>query len=273
MDRQFLCIRWGTKYGPDYLHRLHRMIARHTTPPWTLWCMTDDPASLPDGVRPLPLLDLGCAPPTGTFGIWGKSRIWAEDLSGGRGDGPRGPVLFMDLDLVVTGSLDGFFTHGRPDDVILARNWNTPLEKLGQTSLFRYPVGKLAPLRAMFQADPQGIADRYRFEQRFVTRNAPGGVSFWPYGWVRHFKLDCVPPFPLSLARAPRLPRGTKVVIFPGTMNPPDAIAGRWDAASTPRAPMDHVRYALSGQSPKGRWRALRQYNRPAPWVADHWSA
>ena len=43
--------------------------------------------------------------------------------------------------------------------MILARNPNTPFEKLGQTSLFRFPVGKLAPLREMFLADPQGIAD------------------------------------------------------------------------------------------------------------------
>ena len=38
------------------------------------------------------------------------------------------------------------------------------------------PVGRLAPLKAEFEADPQGIADRFRFEQRFVTRRAPGGV-------------------------------------------------------------------------------------------------
>ena len=61
--------------------------------------------------------------------------------------------------------------------MILARNPNTPLERLGQTSIFRFPVGKLLPLQEKFLADPQGVADTYQFEQRFVTREAPGGVA------------------------------------------------------------------------------------------------
>ena len=60
--------------------------------------------------------------------------------------------------------------------MILARNPNTPLERLGQTSIFRFPVGKLLPLQEKFLADPQAVADTYQFEQRFVTREAPGGI-------------------------------------------------------------------------------------------------
>ena len=83
----------------------------------------------------------------------------------------------MDLDLVVVGPLDDFFSFGDPDEVILARNPNTPLERLGQTSIFRFPVGKLLPLQQRFLADPQAVADTYQFEQRYVTREAPGGVA------------------------------------------------------------------------------------------------
>ena len=111
--------------------------------------------------------------PTGTKGIWPKARLWSPRLGS-----LTGPVLFMDLDLVVVGSLDGFFTHGDPEAVILARNPNTPLERLGQTSIFRFPVGSLVALQERFVADPQGVADTYRFEQRYVTREAPGGVAY-----------------------------------------------------------------------------------------------
>ncbi len=72
------------------------------------------------------------------------------------------------------------------------------------------------------------MADTYRFEQRFVTREAPGGVSFWPRGWVRHFRAECTRTLPLNFLLPPRLPAGTRVVIFPGNMQPPHAAAGHW---------------------------------------------
>ena len=265
MKKQFLAIRWGRKYGPEYLNRLYGMVARHTTGPFRFFCLTDDPAGIRPEVTCLPLPDLGCELPRNTKGIWGKSRLWRPDI------GIEGPVLFMDLDLVVTGPLDGFFDQGSPDDVILARNPNTPLEKLGQTSIFRFPVGKLAPLREMFLADPQGIADTYRFEQRFVTRNAPGGVSFWPKGWVRHFRMHCVRTFPMKYLAPPRLPPDTRVVIFPGPLNPPDAIAGRWREDAPVRGPMAHLAAGLRGDRREGLWKHLRHYSLPAPWVATHW--
>lgn len=264
--KQVLTIRWGTKYGPEYLNRLYGMVARNVSGPFAFWCLTDRPEGVRPEVRCLPLPDLGCAMPTGTFGIWGKSRLWAPDLGG-----PTGPVLFMDLDLVVTGPLDPFFDHGDPDGVILARNPAKPLERLGQTSLFRFPVGRLAPLRETFQADPQGIADRYRFEQRFVTRHAPGGVTFWPRAWVAHYRRQCVPTFPLNYVRAPRLPRGTRAVIFAGHLNPPDAVAGRWHHDQPVRPPLAHVAAGLRGQRREGLWGHLRHYALPAPWVARLW--
>lgn len=273
MEKQFIAIRWGRKYGPEYLDRLYGMVARHTTGPFTFWCVTDQPEGIRPEVRCLPLPDLGCEMPKNTYGIWGKSRLWNRDLGGPGVPGPQGPVLFLDLDVVVTGSLDAFFTHGQPDDIILARNPNTPLEKLGQTSIFRFPVGKLAPLRDRFLADPQGVADEYRFEQRFVTRNAPGGVTFWPKGWVAHFKMHCIPPFPLNYVRPPRLPDAAKVVIFPGPLNPPDAIAGRWREETPVRSPLDHLRAGLRGERRESLVKHLRHYNLPAPWVADNWRA
>ncbi|GGL61025.1 hypothetical protein [Wenxinia marina] len=264
--KQVLCIRWGTKYGAEYVNRLYGMVARHLTPPFSFHCVTDDTGGLRPEIEVIPLPPLGCEMPRNTPGIWGKSRLWAEELGG-----LSGPVLFLDLDLVVTGSLDAFFEVGAPDDVILARNPNTPFEKLGQTSIFRFPIGKLAPLRAAFLADPQGTADRYRWEQRYVTRTAPGGVSFWPKGWVAHFRHHLVPPFPVNLMRPPRLPAATRVVIFPGGLNPPDALAGRWNGDGPVRGALAHVAAGLRGERTERLDKHLRHYVRPTPWIAEHW--
>ncbi len=204
--------------------------------------------------------------PTNTLGKWGKARLWAEGIGG-----LSGPVLFIDLDVVILGSLDAFFEFGGPDDVVLARNPNTPFEKLGQTSIYRMPVGRLAPLRDTFLADPQGVADRYRFEQRFVTRAAPDGIRFWPRGWVAHYKWHCIPPFPMNYLRAPAAPRDARVVIFPGPLNPPDAIEGRYRKGTEARNAVDHLRAAFDGRRTEGLLGHLRHFVRPAPWVAEHW--
>ncbi|WDA12298.1 glycosyl transferase [Paracoccus marcusii] len=263
--KQIICIKWGAKFGPEYVNRLHAMIARNITPPFRLFCFTDDGTGLhPDvAVRPLP--DFAYQAPVNTRGKWPKSRLWGD-----LGD-VTGVVLFLDLDVIVTGSLDAFFEHGDPDDTILGLNPNTPFEKMGQTSVYRMRVGNLAPLQKIFAADPQAAADKYKYEQRFVTRNAPGGVKFWPRGWLAHFRFHCVPTFPLNYLRDPKIPRGTRIVMFPGSLNPPDAILGRWDEADEARAPLDHLRAALTGQRREGFLKHLRHYVRPTPWVAQLW--
>ncbi|MER2510222.1 glycosyl transferase [Amaricoccus sp.] len=267
MLKQVICINWGTRYGPPYVNRLYAGVARHLTPPFTFTCFTDNADGIRREVRCEPLPPLGVAMPTGTKGIWPKARLWGARL----GD-LRGPVLFMDLDLVVTGPMDDFFAFGDSDEVILARNPSTPLEKLGQTSLFRFPVGKLLPLWERFRADPQGIADAYRFEQRFVTREAPGGIGFWPPGWVRGFRNDCARPFPLNYFLRPRLPDGTKVVIFPGGLLPPHAIAGHWGRHYRPNSRLGHLFGLFSPDRPDPPLRYLRHYLLPSDWVARDWA-
>ncbi|WP_424973194.1 glycosyl transferase [Dinoroseobacter sp. S76] len=263
MKKQFMCINWGPKYGAVYINRLYEMVARNTTPPFRFVCFTDTR----EGVRPeIDCFDLPEMPgfmPKNTIGQWPKSRLWAPTL----GD-LEGPVLFLDLDSAIIGSLDPFFEFGDPEDVVLARNPAKPLHKLGQTSIYRMPVGALAPLQAMFAADPQAVADKYRFEQHFVTKNAPGGVKFWPRGLVAHFRIHCIPRFPLNFFLPPKPPKDARVVIFAGALNPPDAIAGRYVERLPHLPPLAHLKRAL-GQ--KKKLKAMRQFLYPAPWVAEAW--
>jgi len=266
MKKQVICIRWGKKYGVDYVNHLYAMVGRNITPPFDFYCITDDSDGLAPGIQPISLPNLGCEMPKVRQGIWGKSRLWRPDLGG-----LSGPVLFMDLDLVITGNLDEFFEHGDPDDVILTRNPNTPFERLGQTSLFRFPIGKLEPLRAAFLAAPQEIAETYVFEQRFVTRRAPGGVTFWPKGWVATFKWHCVRQFPLNFFLPPKLAPGTKAVIFPGGLNPPDAIAGRWNLHTPVMGRLQHIKAGVRGEREGSLLRHIRHFILPAKWVEDAW--
>jgi hypothetical protein len=143
-----------------------------------------------------------------------------------------------------------------------------PLHKLGQTSIYRMPVGALAPLQDIFAADPQGVADKYRFEQHFVTKNAPNGIKFWPKGWVRHFRIECLPKFPLNYFSEPRQPKDARVVIFAGGLNPPDAILGQYSKETPHVPPLQHIARALKS---KRKIKSLRQFMWPATWVKRIW--
>lgn len=266
MLRQVICINWGEKYGAPYVNRLYGMVARNISAPFSFTCFTDGARGVRPEVRCEPLPPLDAPMPQRTHGKWPKARLWGPALAD-----LRGPVLFLDLDMVITGSLDDFFTFGKPDDVILARNPAVPLERLGQTSIYRFPVGKLVPLQREFAADPQGAADRYRWEQRFVTRRAPGGVTFWPRAWVRHFRQHCARTPPLNYFLPPRLSRGARVVIFPGGLLPTHAIEGRWGDRYVAGTPRQHLKRVFRHDTGAGILRYLRHYIRPSDWVRENW--
>ena len=261
--KQILCMKWGQKYAADYVNRLQRMVARHLTPPFQLVCLTDDPRGIDPAVRTLPLPELGCAEPSRTPGKWRKVALWGAQLAD-----LQGPVLFIDLDSVIVASLDPYFSHGDPGAVILERNWARPLSGLGQTSVFRFPVGSHPEILERFRRDPQAIADRFRFEQHFVTDSLGDQLQFWPRGWTRHFRLHCLGPVPLRYLRPAQLPPGSRIVTFPGGPNPADVKEGRWK----PDAPAYAGRRAhLQRHLAHGDWSALRRFAMPVPWIAEHW--
>jgi len=266
VKKQVICINWGTKYGPRYINRLYGMVARNITPPFSFTCFTDNDQGIRPEVICEPLPPIDAEMPVGSRGKWPKSRLWGDRL----GD-LSGPVLFLDLDIVITGSIDDFFSYGDPDQVILARNPTRPLERMGQTSVFRFPVGKLVPLQDRFRANPQAIADEFEWEQRFVTRNAPGGVGLFPRAWVRHFRHHCMHPFPLNLALTPRLPAGAKIVIFPGGFHPEHAIAGGWKKRRKGLSLRENLKAATLQKDMWKRLEVLRQYCKTTGWVSDHW--
>lgn len=265
--KTILCIKWGTRYGPEYVNRIHAMVERNITPPFQVVCFTDDMQGIRKEVRCFDLPELGCPVPTNAPGKWSKVRLWSRELHD-----LKGPALFVDLDVVITGDLDPLFSHGNPDDVILARNWVKPLERLGQTSVFRFPIGGHAYLLEDFRKDPEGIAGRYQFEQRYVTRHVRGGIKFWPRGWVSHFRMDCLGPWPLRYLRPPRLPRNTRIVIFPGVPDPSDAILGRWNPREVHRTRWEHLKHTWSPDRVNKSWfKHIKHYVLPAAWISEHW--
>jgi len=246
MLKQIICIKWGTKYNASYVNKLYGMVSRNITPPFRFVCFTDNT----DGIRP----EVECQPlppsdipmPKNTLGKWPKSRLWNKTL----GD-ITGTVLFLDLDVVIVDNIDALFTYPTryPDSVLIIRDWKKPWRMVGNSSVYRFQIGQntYPNLLANFEQNFATIRQQVRHEQAYLSHylRAHHHLEYFPKNWCVSFKYQCVAPPPLNLVIPPKLPKGAKIVIFHGEVNPPDAIRGG-----------------------AGKWYRVV---RPAPWVAEHW--
>ena len=241
---QFVCMNWGTAYGPDYVNRLYAMIARNTQHPFRLICYTDSKIGIRSEVECFDCPEVDIPSPKRDRG-WRKISLWANTLPG-----LTGTVLFLDLDIVITGGLDDFFAY-RPDaDFCVIRNWTHPNRMIGNTSAYRFTVGSHPEILDRFIGDYRSTLVNYPNSQTYVSSCLANSIEFWPPDWCRSFKRHCVPRGISRWFRQPVLPPGTRLVAFPGCPNPHEALDGKW---------------------PAPWYKRVYKHIRPAGWIQQHW--
>ena len=82
-----LCVRFGNKYGREYVERLRNMVARHLTVPYEFACLTDDQHDIA-GVRKIYQPNANYA-----RGWWHKVHMFDNNLH------IKGRILYLDLDV------------------------------------------------------------------------------------------------------------------------------------------------------------------------------
>lgn len=231
-----LCMKWGRRYGPEYVNRLFAMVRRHLRRPHRFVCLTDDRAGVGSEVecRPLPALDL---PSACMRSPWRKLGCLSPELHDLAGD-----VLFLDLDVVIVDDIDCYLEH--PGSFCIIENWTQRGRGIGNSSVFRYRAGAHAEVLEDFNRRAADVVETYGNEQIFLSRSV-GKITFWPAGWCRSFKHDCLPGRLLRPFRPARIPRGARIIVFHGQPKPPDAARGVWPE----------------------RFRTIR----PTPWIVEHW--
>ena len=60
--RHILCMKWGRKYGPEYVNRLYGMARRHLQGDFRFICLTDDASGIRPEVQCLPIPPLALPP-------------------------------------------------------------------------------------------------------------------------------------------------------------------------------------------------------------------
>ena len=214
-----VCMKWGTRYGAEWVNRVHGMVARNTT--WTVRfvCFTDDAAGVRAEVECQPLPPVRFDPALGKY--WPKLGLMQQNLGG-----LSGMTLFLDLDLVILDSIDPFFTH--PGRFCLIREWKDPHLGYGNSSVVRFFVGAESAVLDRFYATPaEVIVNTYASkEQNFLTK-AVDDVTFWPVSWCVPFSRACLPRNRLvRFFATPVKPVGGKILVFFGSITPESALRG-----------------------------------------------
>jgi hypothetical protein len=245
MRPKIVTLKWGKRYGPEYVNRLAAAVRRHTTCDPEIVCFTDDASGIDDTitVHPIPEIDLPARPfVTG----WRKLCLFRPDLP------IEGDCLFLDLDLVITGSLDKFFTY-QPDRIPIIHNWlaahKTWFRKrpeVGNSSVFRFKANQCGFVWDQFHAEKEWALANFQPPQTYLTHCIRPKMCYWPEQWVRSFKRHCQPLFPLNLMITPYLPKDASIIVFHGKPDPEDVIDGY-------------------------HGKKIHHHCKPTPWVTNNW--
>ena len=187
-----VCLKWGDKYGPDYVNKLASMVSRHTTNMPRFICFTENTDGLDSEIETHPL------PAPELEGWWNKVALFGPDLPD---IGER--MLFLDLDTVITGSLDEMLTYNA-DFVMKANEYSIGFS----TTAF---LLKVCSRPELWQAFTPETAESLRGDQDWAGLMAPD-AEIWPLDWCVDFRLKA----------APSIPAGAKLVCFGDTPNPAD---------------------------------------------------
>ena len=223
-----ICLKYGTRYPADYVNKLYAGVKRHLKRPFLFHCCTDDPTDLVPEVNVIPFPEN-----PGITTSWPHVLVKLMLTQNGFG-GISGPTLFLDVDLVIMDTIDPFFDY-EPGRFCIIHNWVNRRKQIlglrpdvGNSSVFRYDAGPVSDtiyqtfLKEMHRAEDTSI---FNTEQAFMTYAMKNPV-WWPESWVRSYKWNCRPMFPLNLFKTPQAPQDCKILVFHGKPDPEEAIVG-----------------------------------------------
>lgn len=246
MTRTVVCFKWGTMYGPEYVNTLYAMVRRNVEGAFRFVCLTDDSNGLRDEIDAQPLPDFP-EPPweyARYCSAWRKLALFDASRLG-----LSGRILFLDLDVVVMGSLMPFFdTNGH---FKMIENWYQPGK--GQASAMCFDGDTMKPLLARYLDNPIAVLDRFQTEQEYISESVDRSTAFFEARLAKSFKKHVMHQGVARFSsKAYDIPKGAHLLVFHGRPNPPDAITGDWGKEMN----------AL-----KRWWKGLK----PSPWIADYW--
>jgi len=173
-----LCLKHGTKYSADYVNKLYNMVERNCTIDYEFVCLTEDRTGINPNVKIISL-------PGGLQGWWCKPYMFSKNLP------LKGTVLYMDLDVVLSGNIDKLFTYSpghwctiRDFTRVMRPKWNRY-----NSSVVRFNVGQLDHVWTGFDKDKINIQKRLHGDQDWLFEATRGTQAMmYPDSWIQSWK-------------------------------------------------------------------------------------
>lgn len=185
LTNYIVCLKHGTKYGPEYVNNLFRMVQRNCTIPHEFICFTENAAGIiPEvTVEPLPSNEM-----KHSHGWWYKPMFFSNALPM-----PSGTLLFFDLDVVIFENIDKFFEH-EPGKFCIIRDFNRSIRhdwNKFNSSVFRLEIGRHSHVYTKFMENSANHIRRLHGDQDWIYEQMKDkDYTFWPDEWIQSYKWE-----------------------------------------------------------------------------------
>ena len=175
----FLCVRFGNKYGREYVERLRNMVSRHMTVPYEFVCLTDDNFQIP-GVKNVLQRNSNYVKPW-----WHKVHMFDPNLP------ITGRILYMDLDVIIHSNIDKL-SQIKKDGFYGIRDFNRkfyPKWNTLNSSCLSWVHGSQSHIWNLFNQD-KNAAMRLHGDQDWIWKTSKDRIKYWPDEWIQSYKWE-----------------------------------------------------------------------------------
>jgi hypothetical protein len=176
-----VCVKWGNKYGPEYVNRLYDMVKKNLYKEFTFYCHTEDPTGINPEIIILPIVN------DELESWWHKMTLFKRGFLSGR-------VLYLDLDVVIQRSIDcfvgykkeltGVYTHWSDILTDNAHMFATLRNKTPfNSSVMVWNAEDYYWVWDKFEEDIDGYIFKYYGDDKFLGNEVENKFTF-PRGWV-----------------------------------------------------------------------------------------
>lgn len=179
-EKTVLCVKHGNKYKSEYANRLFNMVSRNTTQKFRFVCLTDDTQGLDKKIKDIKL-------PKDLSGWWCKPYMFSSELP------VDGTILYLDLDLVISGSLDKLWDFS-PNNWCIIRDFVRKMRPKWQkynSSVIKFRKNELNFIWENFKKNRNTIQKKYLGDQDYlyaISETLP--PTFWPDNWIMSYKWE-----------------------------------------------------------------------------------
>lgn len=163
MPLTVVCVLSKPKYDQSHVKRLEKMVAENIKQPYQFVCLNDSPFP----------------------GFWAKISLFEPDRFSGR-------VLYLDLDVTITGGLDDLANY---KSFSICKDWG----RFGyNSSVMSWDAGIADHLYTDFNESPEEIMSSLRGDQDWITSKKTD-ASIFPRNWCYSYRLGQKTGYPKDM--------------------------------------------------------------------------